>query len=87
MFRLLALTGMRLGELVALRWSDLDLARSTMTVNQASTVVDRVEVVSVPKTHPSRPVVDLDPVTVETLQRHRSGASPRYRDLVNRTGS
>ena len=38
MFRLLALTGMRRGELVALRWSDLDLARSTMTVNQA---VDR----------------------------------------------
>ena len=35
MFRLLALTGMRRGELVALRWSDLDLARSTMTVNQA----------------------------------------------------
>ena len=72
MLRLLALTGMRRGELVALRWSDLDLARSTMTVNQSSTVVDRVEVVSVPKTRRSRRVVDLDPVTVETLQRHRS---------------
>ena len=43
-----------------------------MTVNQASTVVDGVEVVSVPKTRRSRRVVDLDPVTVETLQRHRS---------------
>ena len=71
MFRLLALTGMRRGELVALRWSDLDLARSTMTVNQASTVVDGVEVVSIPKTRRSRRVVDLDPVTVEVLQRHR----------------
>ncbi len=72
MFRLLALTGMRRGELIALRWSDLDLSGGTMTVNQASTVVDRVEVVSLPKTRRSRRVVDLDPVTVETLQRHRS---------------
>jgi integrase len=72
MFRLLALTGMRRGELVALRWSDLDLARRTMTVNQAVTVVDGVEVVSAPKTRRSRRVVDLDPVTVEALQRHRS---------------
>jgi integrase len=72
MFRLLALTGLRRGELVALRWSDLDLTRRTMTVNQASTVVDGVEVVSVPKTRRSRRVVDLDPETVEVLHRHRS---------------
>jgi integrase len=72
MFRLLALTGLRRGELVALRWSDLDLARSTMTVNQSATVVEGVEVVSVPKTRRTRRVVDLDPTTVETLQRHRS---------------
>jgi integrase len=72
MFRLLALTGMRRGELVALRWSDLDLARGTMTVKQASTVVDGVEVVSVPKTRRSRRIVDLDPETAEVLRRHRS---------------
>ena len=34
--------------------------------------MDGVEVVSVPKTRRSRRVVDLDPVTVEMLQRHRS---------------
>lgn len=39
MFRVLALTGVRRGELVAPRWSDLDLTRRTMTVNQAVTVL------------------------------------------------
>jgi integrase len=42
MFRLAALT-MRRGEVVGLRRSDVDLSRRRLTVNQAVTVVDGVE--------------------------------------------
>jgi integrase len=78
LFRLAALTGMRRGELVGLRWSDVDFARRRLTVNQAVTVVDHVEVASVPKTRRSRRVLDLDAVTVATLQQHRSQQRERY---------
>lgn len=72
LFRVLALTGMRRGELVALRWTDIDVPRRRLTINQAATVVDGVELVSAPKTRRSRRVIDLDPATVEALQQHRS---------------
>ena len=39
-YRLLAATGMRRGEALGLRWSDVDLAKSRLTVNRALTVVD-----------------------------------------------
>lgn len=71
MFRLMAMTGIRRGEVVALRWSDVELAGHRLTVNQAATVIDGVEEVAVPKTRRSRRVIDLDPETVSMLQRHR----------------
>ncbi|MGI9052486.1 MAG: tyrosine-type recombinase/integrase [Ilumatobacteraceae bacterium] len=78
MFRLAALTGMGRGELVGLRWSDVDLPRRRLTVNQSVTVVDHVEVASVPKTRRSRRVLDLDAATVATLQQHRARQRERY---------
>jgi integrase len=78
MFRLAALTGMRRGELVGLRWTDLDLSRRRLTVNQSVTVVDGVEVASVPKTRRSRRALDLDAATVVALQQHRSHQRERY---------
>ncbi len=72
MFRVLALTGMRRGELVALRWTDVDVPRRRLTINQAATVVGGTEDVSLPKTRRSRRVIDLDAGTVEALQQHRS---------------
>ncbi len=72
LFRLLAMTGMRRSEVVGLRWSDVDLARHRLTVNQAATVVDGDEVLDTPKSRRSRRVIDLDTDTVSLLQRHRS---------------
>lgn len=72
MFRLMAMTGIRRGEVVALRWSDVELTGHRLTVNQAATVIDGVEEVDVPKTRRSRRVIDLDPETVSVLQRHRA---------------
>ncbi|MDW3216245.1 MAG: tyrosine-type recombinase/integrase [Ilumatobacteraceae bacterium] len=72
LFRLMAMTGIRRGEVVALRWSDVELSGHRLTVNQAATVIDGDEVVAVPKTRRSRRVIDLDPDTVSMLQRHRA---------------
>ena len=78
LFRLMALTGLRRSEVAGLRWSDLDLARRRLVVNQAATVVDRVEVLSAPKTRRSRRVLDLDPDTVTLLERHHLHQREEY---------
>jgi integrase len=78
MFRLAALTATRRGELAGLRWTDVDLTRRRLTVNQSVTVVDGVEVASVPKTRRSRRALELDAATVVLLQQHRSQQRERY---------
>lgn len=82
LFRLLAMTGMRRGEVVALRWSDVDLAGCRLTVNQAASVIGGEEFVNVPKTRRSRRAIDLDPETVSLLRQHRA----RQRELFLMVG-
>ena len=82
LFRLLAMTGMRRSEVVGLRWSDVNLDRHRLTVNQAATVVDGDENIDTPKTRRSRRVIDLDADTVSLLQRHRT----QQRELYLRLG-
>ncbi len=67
---------------MALRWSDVQLDRHRLTVNQAATVVDGDEMVDVPKTRRSRRVIDFDGDTAALLQRHRA----RQRELFLRLG-
>lgn len=69
---LAAMTGMRRGELVALRWNVVDLARSTVDVRAAATVLRGVETITVPKTKRSRRTIDLDHRTVAVLKRYRA---------------
>lgn len=64
---LAALTGMRRGELVALRWSDVDLAVGTIRVERAITVVDGVTHQGPTKTHQARRVA-LDDIAVGVLR-------------------
>ncbi len=82
LFRVMAMTGLRRGEVVGLRWSDVQLDRHRLTVNQAATVIDGLEVVDVPKTRRSRRVIDLDGDTTALLSRHRA----RQREMFLRLG-
>jgi integrase len=66
---LAALTGARRGELVALRWSDIDLEAGAVTIERGITVVDRVAIEGPTKTHQSRRVA-LDGIGIEVLRRH-----------------
>ena len=65
---LAALTGARRGELVALRWSDLDLTAGTVRIARSLTVVDGEVHVGPTKTHAER-VVALGDAGVATLKR------------------
>jgi integrase len=67
---LAALTGMRRGELCALRWSDVDLDVGTIRVDSALTVIEGRVHLGPTKTHQARKIA-LDDVAVETLWRRR----------------
>jgi integrase len=64
---LAALTGMRRGELVALRWSDIDLVKGRVKVSKSLTVAGGEQHIGPTKTHASRDLA-LDPVCVRVLE-------------------
>jgi integrase len=68
---LLATTGLRRGEALGLRWSDVDLERGTLSVSQTVTTVDNRIVVTPPKSDRSRRRIGLDPDTVRVLGDHK----------------
>ncbi len=72
-FYVIALTtGLRLGELQALRWRDLDLERRTLRVTFTyQGTEDGEPVFSEPKTARSRRIVQLSSTAAESLRRHR----------------
>jgi integrase len=71
-WRLAALTGMRRGEVLGLRWADLDLDGGWLSVRQTLVVVDNHPQVSEPKTARGRRRVALDPETVAALRAHHT---------------
>ncbi|MGI8608892.1 MAG: site-specific integrase [Candidatus Dormibacteria bacterium] len=72
LWRLAACTGMRRGELLGLRWSDLDFDRATLVVvRQLVRNGAVVELVS-PKTPAGRRTVFIDPVTLAALSAYRA---------------
>ena len=65
-------TGARLGELLALRWSDLDLDGGTMRIMRtAQRLRGQGIVFHAPKTHRATRAVALSPDTVQVLRQHR----------------
>lgn len=70
---LIATTGLRRAETLALRWSDIDLDRARLTIRQTVTVADGVVVwQSDAKSDDSERTIALDARTVATLRDHRT---------------
>jgi integrase len=65
---LAALTGARRGELVALKWSDIDLVIGRVRIARSLTVANGEQHTGSTKTHAVRELA-LDPVAVEVLKR------------------
>jgi integrase len=64
--------GLRLGEALGLRWSDVDVAKRTLTVEQALQRVDGKLAFVEPKSDKSRRTVVLPQAAVDTLKRQKT---------------
>lgn len=79
-FRILAATGLRRGEVVGLRWCDVDLERNAIHVRGA-VVEDGDQLVwRQPKTATSARVLSIDATTAELLRAQRDKAGRRHED-------
>ena len=70
-YYLAANTGMRRGEVLGLRWRDVDLDTRRLSVHQAAISVAYALQVADVKTGTSRRTIDLDPRTVAVLRSWR----------------
>lgn len=71
-YYLIAMTGLRRGELCGLRWSDLDLDAGTATIVQQHVEVGRTISVGDPKTKRGARSFPLDSATVAVLRSHKA---------------
>ena len=72
MWTLAAGTGMRRGELLGLRWRDIDLKAQRLSVRQTIISVGYEVMRSDPKTAKGTRTIDLDARTVQMLRVHRA---------------
>ena len=86
-FVLALTTGMRRGEVLGLRWSDIDTAAGTLRVSRSLQRIGKVLVVGEPKSDRSRRTVRLSKLAIKALERHRASqaverlaAGPNWRD-------
>lgn len=78
-FWLLAYTGMRKGEALALKWSDLDIVNNTLTVSKTvSQGKSYRQIIQTPKTASGKRVINLDRSTMRVL---RAWGSKQYEIL------
>lgn len=69
-FRIIAFTGMREGEVVGLKWTDFNESKGTLTVRRSvARGEDYKRILQTPKTPASQREISLDPVTINVLKR------------------
>jgi integrase len=72
LYLLLGLRGLRRGEAVALRWSDVDLARGLLRIEQSAVSVSGRTVTGAPKSASGARFIAIDEHTVRLLHWHRA---------------
>jgi integrase len=69
---LIASTGVRRGEALALRWEDVDLDAGVLRVTQTVTRIGKQLVITEPKSAKARRAIPLSPAVVTLLRKHRT---------------
>lgn len=69
-WHLLVTTGMRRGEVLGLRWSDIDLEGRTLCIRQSRTSVNYSVHTDTPKTERGTRIISLDPETLAVVRSH-----------------
>ncbi len=80
-FLLSASTGMRRGEVLGLRWEDIDLDGRTVSVRRTILNVRYVITPGEPKTARGRRTISLDPATVAVLRAYRASQATKRLQL------
>ena len=71
-YLLSASTGMRRGEVLGVRWRDIDLDKATLSVRQTLITVRYKVMLSEPKTARGRRTISLDPATIAAVRTHHA---------------
>ena len=79
MFRLLAFTGIRKGELQALEWSDIDFKNNTININKTLAISSDYKIkVQTPKSKSSIRCISIDEQTADILKRWKINQRERF---------
>ncbi|MGY0400671.1 site-specific integrase [Carnobacterium jeotgali] len=88
LFRTLAFSGARIGELLALEWHDIDFKGNTLSINKTITRGENNRLmVDVPKTHSSIRLISMDNKTMSLLKAWKSTQARNYLMLGYNTSS
>lgn len=80
-FIFLYYTGVRIGELLALNWNDIDFIKKTLRINKTLSVKVNKEryIITSPKTKNSNRIIDLDDKLIKLLEKHYKEESKIYK--------
>lgn len=65
---LMSYTGLRQGETLALKWSDIDFENKKITVDKTAARIKEKQTLQTPKTKNSKRVISIDPTTLSILK-------------------
>lgn len=65
---LMSYTGLRQGEAIALKWSDIDFENKKITVDKTAARIKEKQTLQTPKTKNSKRVISIDPTTLSILK-------------------
>ena len=71
-FLLLYRTGMRIGELLAITYNDIDLEKRTISINKSYQRIEGRDIITPPKTPKSKRIITIPPFLTEELKEYIS---------------
>ncbi|QIH74993.1 tyrosine-type recombinase/integrase [Macrococcoides canis] len=80
LFRLLAFTGMRKGEVLALHWSDINFKSKDLYVQKTLAKVNNKHILQPPKTRESYRWLDIDDITIQLLKEWKLQQIVQYKE-------